>query len=83
MSLTDRARARPSPPVHGAPCSVGGLLDTLPDEEAEALHHMLDSPDWPASKIHEAVLAEGLSVGRQTIGTHRRRQCRCYPRETT
>lgn len=82
MSLTDRLRAGPKPSMHGAPCSVGELLDTLPSEEAEALQHMLDD-GWPATKIHDAVTAEGLTCGRQTINTHRRKQCRCFPGETT
>lgn len=80
MSLADRAARGPDAPVHGAPCSVGELLDTLPPEEAEALHTMLTGP-WPASRIYEAVIAEGHRVGRQTIGIHRRRQCRCYAAE--
>ena len=80
MSLADRAARGPDAPVHGAPCSVGELLDTLPSEEAEALQHMLDD-GWPASHIYAAVLAEGHTCGRQTIGIHRRRQCRCYSAE--
>lgn len=81
MSLTDHLRAGPAAPIHGAPCSVGELLDTLPSEEAAALHSMLGSDAWSASRVYEAILAEGLTVGRQTIGTHRRRQCRCYSAE--
>ena len=80
MSLAGRAARGPDAPVHGAPCSVGELLDTLPSEEAAALQHMLDD-GWPASKVWEACNAEGLYVGRQTVGIHRRRQCRCYSAE--
>lgn len=83
MSLADRAARGPDAPVHGAPCSVGELLDTLPSEEAEALSLMLGSPDWPASRVYDAVRAENHHIGRQTIGVHRRRQCRCYPREAS
>lgn len=82
MSLTERLAGGPQPSMHGAPCSVGELLDTLPSEEAEALQQMLDD-GWPAPHIHDAVSAEGHYIGRQTINTHRRGQCRCGPGESS
>ncbi|GAY07499.1 hypothetical protein [Pseudonocardia sp. N23] len=53
------------------------LLRTLPPDESAALQQMLDDAGWSASAIHDAVTAEGYSVGRQTITKHRRSACRC------
>lgn len=81
MALADRVQTRPAT-LHGLPCSVGVLLDTLPPEERDALELMLGDPDkrngWNASDIYDALVAEGHTVGRQTIGRHRGRKCRCY-----
>ena len=76
MALKDRAQQPPAR-NHGLPCSVGALLDELPTDEAAALNTMLASAAWSASDIFEALKAEGYEVGRQTIGRHRAKACRC------
>ena len=76
MALADRITAAPKR-AHGLPCSVGDLLDRLPDDERAALQHMLDN-GWSQNEIYDAVTAEGHEVGRQTINRHRSRSCRCY-----
>ena len=79
MSLSDRLKSGPVTRISGTPCSVGSLLRALPDNEAKALEQMLeDAIVWSGAQIYEAVRAEGLDVGRQSIGRHRRKQCRCF-----
>ncbi len=77
MALADRLESTPQR-IHGLPCSIGALLDRLPDDEAAALNRMLHELGWPASRIYDALAAEGHEVGRQTIGRHRSRACRCF-----
>ena len=76
MALKDRAQQPPTR-NHGLPCSVGNLLSELPTDEAQALETMLSSAAWSATDIFEALKAEGYEVGRQTIGRHRAKACRC------
>lgn len=71
--LTNTPQRKP-----GLPCSVGALLENLPADEAAALEQMMGPLGWSASRIYEALAAEGLEVGRQTIGRHRSRACRCF-----
>lgn len=77
MALADRIASAAPQRRHGLPCSVGDLLDRLPDDEAAALQHMLDN-GWSQNEIYAAVTAEGHGIGRQTINRHRSRACRCY-----
>jgi hypothetical protein len=77
MALADRiADAKPER-AFGLPCSVGALLDTLPEAEVAALRHML-STGWSQRQIYDALVAEGHVVGMQTINRHRSRGCRCF-----
>ena len=77
MALADRLDQTPRRTT-GAPCSVGALLDRLPDPEAKALDRMLNELGWSSSRIYDAIADEGHSVGRQTIGRHRSRSCKCF-----
>lgn len=77
MALSERLKTTPQRQP-GLPCSVGALLDTLPADEAGALEQMMGPLGWSASRIYEALAAEGHEVGRQTIGRHRSRACRCF-----
>ena len=82
MALADRIKEPPPSPVHGLPCSVGALLAALPEAEAEALNTMLTGTPqrrWSQSEIHDAVTAEGHTVGIQSINRHRAGRCRCFP----
>lgn len=78
MALADRT---PPNSIHGYPCSVGALLNTLDDAELKAFKEMLGTPQqrgWSASAIWEACTAEGYTVGLQTINRHRGGKCRCF-----
>lgn len=77
MGLADRLTTTPRR-TPGLPCSVGSLLDTLPADEADALEQMMHTLGWSAARIYEALAAEGYEVGRQTIGRHRSRACKCF-----
>lgn len=78
MALAERLTTTPQRKPTGLPCSVGQLLDTLPTDEADALEQMMGPLGWSASRIYEALASEGHEVGRQTIGRHRSRACRCF-----
>ena len=77
MALQDRLDSTPQR-RHGLPCSVGALLEKLPPDEADALDQMMNTLGWSAARIYEALAVEGHEVGRQTIGRHRSRSCRCF-----
>ena len=77
MALTARLSETPKRRA-GLPCSVGALLDRLPPDEADALEQMMGPLGWSANRIYEALATEGHEVGRQTIGRHRSRSCRCF-----
>lgn len=77
MALSDKLNNTPRREP-GIACSVGALLDRLPPDEAAALDKMMHELGWSANAIYDAVTAEGYEVGRQTIGRHRSRSCRCF-----
>jgi hypothetical protein len=81
MALSDRLESTPQR-IQGLPCSIGALLDRLPENEQGALNSMLHELGWSASRIYDALSAEGLEVGRQSIGRHRSRACRCFKTTT-
>ena len=77
MALVDRLADAPTR-VSGKPCSVGALEDRLDGKEADALYAMLHTLGWSASRVYDALAAEGYEVGRQSINRHRSRGCRCF-----
>ncbi len=58
------------------------VLGDLSEPERLVLQAMLlPTSDWPASKIRDALLAEGVDApSMQVIANHRRRSCSCDPR---
>ncbi len=77
MSLAEQLNQTPKR-NHGLPCSVGALLDRLDPREADALEQMMGPLGWSAARIYDTLAAEGHEVGRQTIGRHRSRSCKCF-----
>lgn len=77
MALSDKLTETPRRET-GFACSVGALLDRLPQDEADALTQMMGPLGWSAARIYDALAAEGHEVGRQTINRHRSRSCRCF-----
>jgi hypothetical protein len=79
MALADRVK-NPAPNIHGTPCSVRTLLDTLQGDELAALQHMLGSREWSQAMVWKALVDEGYEVGQQSINRHRGGKCRCARR---
>lgn len=77
MALSDRLESTPQR-LHGLPCSIGALEDKLDGKEADALYAMLHTLGWSASRVYDALTAEGHIVGAQSINRHRSRACRCF-----
>ena len=76
MALADRIQSTRRN-MHGLPCSVGTLLDTLQGDELAALKHMLASREWSQAMVWKALTDEGYEVGLQSINKHRGGNCRC------
>lgn len=88
MALADRVTDRPDT-IHGYPCSVGALLDSLEGDELAALQLILygragltettrGHKGWTEKQVYEAVTAEGYKVALNQINNHRGKNCRCY-----
>lgn len=61
----------------GPPCSVGLLLNLMPQDEADTLEDWLRSP-MEATEIAERVLQEGYAdIAGGTYARHRRGACLC------
>ena len=76
MALADLA-GRIAKPICGYPCSVGRLLTTLDAADVKFLADCLASDDWSSTMIYQLLTTDGHDVGRQSIGRHRRGDCRC------
>lgn len=79
MALADKLNDTPGG-FAGTPCSVGAVLDRLDDADRAALLVALGTPErrgLPASRIYDALVADGHRVGFQTINRHRAGKCRC------
>lgn len=72
----------PPSSIHGSPCSVATQLPLLAEQDRELYEDILS---WFANpigandtQIYTVLQGRGLRVGAQTIGRHRRHDCRCY-----
>ena len=77
VALADRT---PPATIHGLPCSVGELLNTLEGAELAAFKVMLGTPEkrgWSATAIWQACQDEGHQIGLQSVNRHRGGKCRC------
>lgn len=77
MALADKLNEAPRKPT-GKPCSVGELLEILPESERTAFNAMMYELAWSGTKIHAALRGEGHIVALQTINRHRSGHCRCF-----
>lgn len=83
MSLSERLEeVKDTRPLYGPPCGVARMLDALSEEDREAVESVLaqraDGQGISNRKLHEVLVAEGHIVSYYTLGSHRRKQCRCY-----
>lgn len=76
MALSDRI-ANPEYALHGKPCSVGALLETLDGAELAALKQILADRAWSQAMVWKALTDEGYEVGLQSVNRHRGGKCRC------
>lgn len=76
MGLAARLAGGP-PPRKDLRCTVGRLIASLPEGEAEALRAALADENWQGVEIAQALGEEGHKIGGYTIQRHRRAQCRC------
>jgi len=69
----------PPPPLRkGPPCTVGLLLERLPESERVSLQQMLDDPMWRGTDIARSVVTPGYArIRGTTYSRHRRGECQC------
>lgn len=66
----------------GLPCSMADALEAINAADPE-LHSDLtqwlagEGPRWSDAEVHRALQSLGYRVGKQTVGRHRRGNCRC------
>lgn len=83
MGLAARL-ATPPKRTTGPTCSVGRLLARLNKADAEALTGAMLAKNadgswlWHEGDIEAEIKAEGESVGKGSVGKHRREQCGCW-----
>ncbi|WP_167162979.1 hypothetical protein [Streptomyces sp. MBT27] len=88
--MTDTTRALTSalaslvdvPPArHGPQCTVGAILDSLDEQAADSLRHVLDQPQVTSTLIADTLTANGKPIQAPAVARHRRRGasngCRC------
>jgi len=81
MALSDRVTTIKKA-MHGLPCSVGVLLDTLHGDELAALQTILADREWSQAMVWKALTDEGYEVGLNSINKHRGLKCRCATERT-
>ena len=67
----------------GTPCSIATALDQLDPDSADDLRAYFAGRirGVTDTMMHAALLKAGQRVGKQTVGRHRRRECRCFEAE--
>jgi hypothetical protein len=61
----------------GPRCSVGQILEALPEPEAQELRQALDDISLQSTVIARVLTDRGHKVSGQTLGHHRRKACSC------
>lgn len=83
MSLSKRLKeVEQEPTLYGPPCSVARLLEKLDEEDRKAVEDILsqkaDGQGVSNRKLHQILISEGHVVSFFSLGSHRRKQCRCF-----
>lgn len=69
-----------TPTRRGATCTLGVLLETLPDDDREDLEAAVDDPRIPGTQISKALATLDLEIAAETVLRHRKRGaggCKC------
>ena len=59
-------------------CPMQRLLDSLPEQTSTLLVDLMADPKMPTQRLHNAMRAEGYSISRDSIVSHRHKRCRCF-----
>lgn len=76
MAISDITARTDEKARKGPPCSVCGLLESLPDTERQALLTLLGDTGWRYSSISRELLAEGYDIADSSLSRHARGDCR-------
>ena len=78
MSLADRLSTYPKRGRQGPRCHTWLLLESLVDDEREALAAaLLPDSGWTSSSLSSLLRDEGHSLSKSSIDRHRRGECAC------
>lgn len=75
MGLSDRLAEYERPRI-GAKCRTCELLESLPDNEREALQSALADPRFSNAGLAKILRDEGYQMADSTVRRHRRGECR-------
>lgn len=76
MGLLAEAVKRGPQVKKGPPCTVSVWLNTLDPETRAEAQQILDDESWAHTAISKTFKPLGLDVNPQTIGRHRRGECK-------
>lgn len=68
-----------TPPTNKAVyCKIEQMAASLDEADRKILFGAIDSPEWGARTLSNALRNRGLSVADTTITKHRQKACACY-----
>lgn len=68
-----------TPPTNKAVyCKIEQMAASLDEADRKILFEAIDSPEWGARTLSNALRNRGLSVADTTITKHRQKACACY-----
>ena len=76
IRLLDEIKAIPTG-LQGPPCGIATVLAQLDSDDAVDLNIALADPSIEAKAIWRVLIARGFDISHQTLGRHRRGDCRC------
>lgn len=76
IRLLDEIKAIPTG-LQGPPCRIATVLAQLDDGDAADLNTALGDPSIEAKAIWRVLISRGFDISHQTLGRHRRGDCRC------
>jgi len=59
-------------------CIVGNRLEELDEDDSQILSNALNDPTWTANALSKSLRRLGVEIGRDSIKSHRERQCLCW-----
>jgi hypothetical protein len=77
MSLRESLQTQAQRIKKGPPCSIGIIIEQLPEDDAEALQQAFHDPYVTGRAITAALRAEGYSARDYNVNRHRRGLCLC------